>query len=624
MAAPWIAPALAALCAALAPSGDGALPEGALVRLGSWTLRHRDPVTALDFGAEGVLSGGLEGGLRLWSADGASLKAGWDGEAGVAVTGALLLAEERAAFLASDGRLGLWSFAEPGRAPESQSLDLGSRFSIAPGGQVACLTGRDERARLVALEGGAVLHELEADGLLPDASAFAPDGARVAIAFENRNKLLRRRGTETQPSGILLIVKTESGEVERKIESATRSLHAVAFTPDGTEVVAADDQGGVRVWRASDGELRLAAPPAAPSAARGLAVAADGSFAAVARDDGSVALVGLAAGEERGRATVSHSAVSRVALAPGGDALIAAAGYELFLFGLPELKPLASRFRHAGPIAAVAWSQDGERLVTGSYDRTLRAWGAKDGAGVFATDANAGFVFAVAAGKDFFAAGGQDGHVRLFQADSKLRADIAAHDAACTDLALAPGGKVLASVGADRVLRLSDASTGESLHVLRDLPGLQFRLAWSPDGSRVAVGSSDVRLVDAATGELVETLPRLAAPLTALAFSPDGSTLAAGLADRSITLLDLAGAPPQFLHGHAGRITAVAFAPDGKTLASASSSETLVRLWSWRERKELKRLAGFEREVLCLAYDAAGKRLAAGSMDGMGLVFAAD
>jgi WD40 repeat protein len=116
-------------------------------------------------------------------------------------------------------------------------------------------------------------------------------------------------------------------------------------------------------------------------------------------------------------------------------------------------------------------------------------------------------------------------------------------------------------------------------------------------------------------------LPRLAAPLTALAFAPDGRTLAAGLADRTIELLDLAGAPPQFLHGHPGRITALAFAPDGKTLASASSNETLVRRWNWRERKELKRLPGFEREVLCLAFDPAGKRLAAGSMDGMGLVF---
>src|SRR6185503_17119875 len=116
---------------------------------------------------------------------------------------------------------------------------------------------------------------------------------------------------------------------------------------------------------------------------------------------------------------------------------------------LPGLKPRASRFRHAGPISAVAWSADGERLVTGSYDRTLRAWDADDGAGVFAADANAGFVFAVATGKDLIAAGGQDGHVRLFQPDGKPRSDLAVHAAACTDLALSPDGKLLASVGAD-------------------------------------------------------------------------------------------------------------------------------------------------------------------------------
>ncbi len=621
MAHPWIAPALAALAAALAPSGDDSLPEGALVRLGSWRLRHRDPVTALDFGPSGVLSSGVEGGLRVWSAeDGAPLFAR-DLEPGVGVSSAAFLGEGRAAFLRGDGGLVRWSFADPGAAAGAPAPEQGSRLAVSPDGRRGCITGADESLRLVDLDSGAVQHSVAAEKLLPDAAAFSPDGARVAVACNNRNKLQKRRGTEGEPSAALLLIRAETGEVERRIESPTHTLGCVAFTPDGAEVVAADDQGALRVWRVADGNLRLTAPPAVESPARGLAVGADGSFAAVARDDGAVALVGLAKGEQRARVAVARTPLSGVALSPDGKTLAACAGFELFLFDLPGLTPRAPSFRHAGPIAALAWTPDGERLVTGSYDRTLRLWSAGDGRGVQSADANAGFVFGVAAGKDLLVAGGQDGHVRLFAPDGAPRADIAAHEGACTDVALSPDGSLLASAGADRALRLIDPKSGEVLRSAGDLPGLQFRVAWSPDGKRVAVGSADVRLVDAATGTVATVVPRLPAPLTALAFAPDGKTIAAGLADRSIMLLDPAGAPPQFLHGHRGRVTALAFSPDGALLASASANETEARLWSARERKQLKLLGGFQREVMSLAFDPRGERLAAGSMDGTGLVW---
>jgi WD40 repeat protein len=97
-----------------------------------------------------------------------------------------------------------------------------------------------------------------------------------------------------------------------------------------------------------------------------------------------------------------------------------------------------------------------------------------------------------------------------------------------------------------------------------------------------------------------------------VAFTRDGLRLASVGADQSLCLL----------HGHLGRLSALAFSPDGVTLASASSGELGLRLWDWRAGREHERRGGFRREVLALAFDAQGKRLAAGSMDGTALLLA--
>ena len=66
-------------------------------------------------------------------------------------------------------------------------------------------------------------------------------------------------------------------------------------------------------------------------------------------------------------------------------------------------------------------------------------------------------------------------------------------------------------------------------------------VAWSPDGTRLAVSSGDtkVALYDVATGELWRELERDQWVLT-VTWSPDGATLAVGGGDRKVVLYDVA------------------------------------------------------------------------------------
>ncbi len=108
-------------------------------------------------------------------------------------------------------------------------------------------------------------------------------------------------------------------------------------------------------------------------------------------------------------------------------------------------------------------------------------------------------------------------------------------------------------------------------------------IAWTPDGTRLAVASSiGVFLYDAGTLEEVRYIPT-DAQVQSIAFAPDGQTLASGALDRTVRLWRVAdGVRLRTLEGHTREVNSVAFAPDGQTLTSGADDGT-VRLWGLPE-----------------------------------------
>ena len=154
-----------------------------------------------------------------------------------------------------------------------------------------------------------------------------------------------------------------------------------------------------------------------------------------------------------------------------------------------------------------------------------------------------------------------------------------------TSVAWLPDGSALATGSSDRTVRLWDASSGAELRRF-DHGDFVGAVAVSPDGALLASGGSDssIRLWDVATGQLVQTLTGHSDDVRTLDFSPDGSYLASGAGgfgqpDPVIRLWDVAsGHLAGSLAGHLDWITAVRFTADGRGLASASRDGTL-RLW---------------------------------------------
>ena len=143
--------------------------------------------------------------------------------------------------------------------------------------------------------------------------------------------------------------------------------------------------------------------------------------------------------------------------------------------------------RHDGGVTHAAFSPNGDRIVTASFDKTARIWNVEDGAEI---------------------------------------AVLKGHQAVLETATFSPDGSRVATGARDGTARIWNAGSGEQMFVL-DQPGDAYVATFSPDGTRLLTASysSNPVVWDSQTGEKVATV---ASHTTVSAtFSPDGRTFAA-------------------------------------------------------------------------------------------------
>ncbi len=193
-------------------------------------------------------------------------------------------------------------------------------------------------------------------------------------------------------------------------------------------------------------------------------------------------------------------------------------------------------------------------------------------------------------GGKLLASAGDDKTIRLWEvATGREKQKLEGHTLGVTCLALSPDGKTLASGSGDghnrapaEILLWDVASwqrNGRSIAVEREV----WSLAWTSDSKRLAaaVGSGQLRVLDVASGRALATTP--APAIRPLAMAPGGGLLASGQGteeDGTVRLWGTRGWQERaVLTGHQKMIFGVTFSPDGQRLASASMDGT-IRLWT--------------------------------------------
>jgi WD40 repeat protein len=191
------------------------------------------------------------------------------------------------------------------------------------------------------------------------------------------------------------------------------------------------------------------------------------------------------------------------------------------------------------------------------------------------------------------------------------------HGGVVTSAAFSPDGARVATGSTDATIKLWDVATGRLIRTLaRHSNEVAYSVAavFSPDGTRVLSGSSDgMRLWDAASGRLIRAVPT-SSSVKLLAFSPDGRRVLAGLLDHRAELWDATAWQRLQTFQHSddrSDLEALAFSPDG-ALVLTGGQGPVAKLWDATTGKlvrEFRRSKG-EGRIVAHAFSPDGARVA--------------
>ena len=281
---------------------------------------------------------------------------------------------------------------------------------------------------------------------------------------------------------------------------------------------------------------------------------------------------------------------------------------------------------HTGKVLNVKFisskEKDSYKLISTGVDKTVRIWQ------IFNRYGNKKeIIYSVTTSPntDNYAAVNENGEIEIWRRNldgtqKPIRTFKGSKDT-ISQIKYSPDGKLIASAGWDKTIKLWDAENGKLIDILKGHKDGVNSIAFSPDGQTLVSGSEDktIKIWNVINKpKLIKTLAGHTDSIKAVAVSPDGKLIASAGYDNTIKLWLIAGELLQTINAHKLAITSLAFTPDSKTLASASWDNT-VKLWSiddaGKSSKLLHTLTGHQDGVTTISFNTDATVLASGSGD---------
>jgi len=435
--------------------------------------------------------------------------------------------------------------------------------------------------------------------------------------------------TSASNATVQLWSRSKPGPPDIRYGHLSGAVWQARFSPDGSRIVSAGDDGGVRIWhdRSRNGRLlgahrgpvyaveftpdgqyvvsggrdrRLLVWKVAAESAQAGALIIQRLQGTIDAADQDIHLLGEHAAEIR---SISISSDGKTAFSASNDNSVKVWDVSQ---GVMQAKLLKTLRGHGGWVRSCAALADGLRVISGSHDGSLFDWDwhRYDFPQVLRPDSEntlSELRFTSAASSPdgkWLASAAENGTITLWDLSDPLNPNsqllTEGHSWLANTAVYFEGGKKLLTAAGDNSTIVWDTERGNQLLRIggwNTSGGTGWRgvAAVSHDGRRIATGSDDravlVRVWDAQAGSLLaslrigQTVSQEEPPeATSISFAPDDATLIVGDQWGRLYLFEMnTGSMLRSFQAHGGKITATAFLADAR-FASASTDGT-ISIW---------------------------------------------